>query len=220
MSMFNPLRIEIEMATSVIQVSGYPLHLDGLIYWAIFNFLNNHDLTIHALDETLSKSKGVYHASQAIYEKNSNKSIMPSEITRLTVTDWKNYNEGFSHTKKSIKENEGPFCKKFNQFNAVQVQKIIFFAHGDLKQLEFYLNSLTGIGKGANAGFGEIRKITLEKIIEDKSWFIDDKLNRILPTKLFSLPRNEPVRNCRFSPNYVGSEIEECYVPINNVMIV
>lgn len=169
MSVFNPLRVEVDMATSVIHSKTYPMHLDGLLYCSIYAFCNDHEQTIIELDKTLSKSHGVYHASQALIDSDS----------KLTI----------------------------------------FFAHGNMEKIQFYLNGLKDTQTDSNTEIGEIGEIKISRIIEDCSWFLDDKLNRILPTSIFYNSRKEPVRSCRYLPNYKNSAATECYIPIKNTLI-
>ncbi len=220
MSEFNPLRIEVDMMTSIVHSNTHPIHLDGLLYWAIYSMNNNHEKIIEVLDETLSKSQDVYHASQALYEKSSSHNILAKEITRITRTDWKEFDGILTKPKKTIKENEGVFCKKFTLKLATQVKRIIFFAHGNHEKIQFYLNSILGIGLQANSGFGEIAKVKVVRIVDDHSWFLDEKLNRILPKSMFYMSRNEPVRSCRYKPNYKSSDVVDCYIPTNNTLVV
>ena len=191
MSKFHPLRIEIEIITPIVHGNYYPIHLDGLIY----------------------------HASQALFIKSFNSRIIATEVTRATNFKWAEYEGTFTKVKKSIKENEGVFRKLFTERLAIKANRIIFFAHADSEKLRFYLNSLLGIGRSANAGFGEIAKIDISESMEDNSWFLDDKLNRILPTSIFSLARNEPIKSCRYKPNYKDGDSAECYMPMNNVIV-
>lgn len=169
MSIFYPLRVEVDMATSVIPSKTHPIHLDGVLYWSIFDLLKDHERTIKELDKILSKSHGVYHASQALLDSDS----------KLTI----------------------------------------FFAHGDMGKIQFYLNRLKNTNTGLNTRIGEIRKIEIIRMVEDCSWFLDDKLNRILPTSIFYDSRKEPVRSCRYLPNYKNSTATECYIPIKNTLI-
>jgi CRISPR type IV-associated protein Csf3 len=219
MSKFHPLRIEIEIITPIVHGNYYPIHLDGLIYWAIRNFSDSHDFAIGEMDHVFSKSSGIYHASQALFIKSFNSRIIATEVTRTTNFNWAEYEGTFTKVKKSIKENEGIFRKIFTERLAIKANRILFFAHGDAQKLSFYLNSLLGVGRSANAGFGEIAKVDISKSMEDNSWFLDDKLNRILPTSIFSLARNEPIKSCRYKPNYKDGASAECYVPVNNVIV-
>lgn len=220
MSKFHPLKIELEIVTSIVQGNYYPLHLDSLVYWAIRNFSDTHDHAIEEIDQVFSKSSGVYHASQALFVKSFNSRIIATEVVRTTNFQWAEYQGAFTKVKKSIKENEGVFKKLYTERLATQANKIIFFAHGNSEKIKFYLNSLVGIGRSANAGFGEIANVTISDSMEDYSWFYDDKLNRILPTRIFSLARHEPVKSCRYKPNYKDGDLTECYMPINNVIVV
>ena len=43
MSKFHPLKIELEILTSIVHGNYYPIHLDGLVYWAIRNFSRLND---------------------------------------------------------------------------------------------------------------------------------------------------------------------------------
>mgnify|MGYP003601025208 CR=1 FL=1 len=219
MSKFHPLRVEIEIITPIVHGNYYPVHLDSLIYWAIRNFSDSHDFAIDEMDQVFSKSSGIYHASQALFIKSLNSRIIATEVTRTTNFRWAEYEGTFTKVKKSIKENEGVFRKMFTERLAIKANRILFFAHADSERLSFYLNSLLGIGRSANAGFGEIAKIDISKSMEDNSWFLDDKLNRILPTSIFSLARNEPIKSCRYKPNYKDGDSTECYVPMNNVIV-
>lgn len=220
MSKFHPLKVELEILTSIIHGNYYPLHLDSLVYWAIRNFFDSHDHAIAEIDQVFSKSSGVYHASQALFVKSINCRIIATETIRATHFQWIEYTGTFTKSKKSIKENEGVFKRLFTTRLATKANKIIFFAHGDSEKIRFYLNSLVGIGRSANAGFGEIAKVTVSDSMEDYSWFYDDKLNRILPTNIFSMARLEPVKYCRYKPNYKDGDLTDCYMPINNVIMV
>lgn len=220
MSSFHPLRIEIEIITSIIHGNYYPIHLDGLIYWAVRNFSDTHPIAIEEVDKVFSKSSGVYHASQALFVKGRDSKIIATEVVRATHFQWSEFSGKFTKPKKSIKENEGPFRRLFTEKLATKVNKIIFFAHGDAEKIKFYLNSLIGIGRSANAGFGEIAKVTVEDSMEDYSWFYDDKLNRILPISIFNMARNEPIKCCRYKPNYKNGDTTDCYIPINNVIVI
>lgn len=220
MSKFHPLKIELEILTSIVHGNYYPIHLDGLIYWAIRNFSDVHDFAIQEIDKVFSKTSGVYHASQALFVKSLNARITATEVVRSTNTQWAEYKGTFTKAKKSIKENEGVFRRLYTERLGIKANKIIFFAHGDAEKVQFYLNSLIGVGRSANAGFGEIAKVDVSKAMEDYSWFYDDKLNRILPTRIFTMARNEPVKSCRFKPNYKDGDAADCYMPINNVIVI
>ena len=188
--------------------------------WAIRNFSDEHDLAIQEIDKVFSKTSGVYHASQALFVKSLNARITATEVVRSTNTQWAEYKGTFTKAKKSIKENEGVFRRLYTERLGIKANKIIFFAHGDAEKVQFYLNSLIGVGRSANAGFGEIAKVEVSKAMEDYSWFYDDKLNRILPTRIFTMARNEPVKSCRFKPNYKDGDAADCYMPINNVIVI
>lgn len=218
MSIFNPLRIEVDMTTSVIHTNSNPIHLDGLLYCSIYNKLKDHEKVMKELDTALSKSQGVYHASQALFEKKSKIKINKIQAVHLTMSGVAELNGILSKSRKIVKKNEGLLCEKSVQMLGIQVKKIVFFAHGDAKKISFYLNSLTG--KELNVGFGEIEKISVNRIVEDCSWFLDYKLNRILPISIFYNSRTEPVRSCRYVPNYKSSNAVECYIPISNTLIV
>lgn len=220
MSAFHPLKIEIEIVNAIVHGNYYPIHLDGLVYWAVRNFSDTHEAAIKEVDTVFSKSSGIYHASQALFVKGKDSKVIATEVTRSTNFQWTEYSGNFTKAKKSIKENEGPFRKLFTERLAIKANKIIFFAHGDAERLKFYLNSLTGIGRSAKAGFGEIAKVTVGESVEDYSWFYDDKLNRILPINLFNMARNEPIKNCRYMPNYKNGDTTDCYIPINNVIVI
>lgn len=215
---FEPLKIELEILSPIVQGGGYPIHLDSLVYWSLINFGMDHDSAINELENIFSQSNGIYHASQALFVKSANSTVIATEVVRLTKFEWADYSGQFTKSKKSIKENEGEFRKQFAEKHAIRTNKIVFFAHGDKAKIYFYLNSLVGIGKWANAGFGEIDKITITQMIEDNSWFYNDKLNRILPTYIFVMQRNEPVRQCRYKPNYSEGESMNCYIPTMNTI--
>lgn len=86
MSKFHPLKIELEILTSIVHGNYYPIHLDGLIYWAIRNFSDVHDFAIQEIDKVFSKTSGVYHASQALFVKSLNARITATEVVRSTNT--------------------------------------------------------------------------------------------------------------------------------------
>lgn len=189
---FYPLRVEVELKTSFNQVKANLIHLDGLLYCSIYQRCRDHESTLKELDRILSKSNGIYHASQALFVKNiksNNNLVNQSSLQQISQPDF-------------------------------EAKKIIFFAHGDSKKIQDYLYSTSKTDKGVGSGFGEIEKVTVTRMVDDWSWFLDDKLNRILPTSIFINTRSEPVRSCRFQPNYKSSSMAECYVPINNTWVV
>lgn len=215
---FEPLKIELEILSPIVQGSGYPIHLDSLVYWSLINFGIDHDSAINELKSVFSQSNDIYHASQALFVKSANSTVIAAKVIRLTKFEWADYSGQFVKSKKSIKESEGEFRKQFTEKHAIKTDQVVFFAHGDKDKILFYLNSLVGIGCGANSGFGEILKITVTESIEDYSWFYSHKLNRVLPTRLFSMDRNEPVRQCRYKPNYKIGDMVDCYIPTMNTV--
>lgn len=201
MSIFNPLRIEVDVATSEIDQNADPVHLDALLYWSIHGFLQDHESVMSELDIVLSKSNGVYHASQALFE-----------------TDRDIHEK--SKNKNCVKQNVIHSCNQFSKHFTSQFKKVVFFAHGNAEKINFYLRKLSSNDTRTNIILGNIEKVSVKRVVDDYSWFLDDKLNRILPISLFYISRMEPVRSCRYVPNYASSLEAECYVPTNNTLTV
>ncbi len=193
---------------------AYPIHLDGLLYWAISQFVDEVGV-FQELDRILDQSHGVYRASQALYVKSNQFNLIPVFAQRATRTNWLEYDQniGFTKAKKSIKEAEGVFVKRLDTFMAVQAKKIIMFAYGNAVGIKWFLDSLIGVGRQANAGFGEIDSVQIQSIQSDYSWFHDGRLNRVLPVRVVDQKLDDPIRNARYKPNYKTTEFADCYIP-------
>ena len=203
------------LTTPMVYSDAFPLHLDGLLYWAILQFMEENKVQ-DELNRIIQLTNGVYRASQALFVKSNRNNLTVEHTNRVTRTAWREYELGFSKSKKSIKECEGPFRKRLDTFMAIKANKIIFFAQADVALVQWYLNSLMGIGRHTNSGFGEIDNIIINNIEQDNSWFLNGMLNRVLPISCLSEPLNNPVRTIRYKPNYKTSEQVDCYIPLKN----
>lgn len=216
---FSPLRIELDLATPVIHSEIYPMHLDGLLFWTIQSYIDNSDEVQAQLDRLLMKTGDVYRASQALYAKSKADRLTAQQIIRLTRTNWSEYDGQFPKTKKSIKENEGIFRKRFDLLNATGTKKVVFFAVGDQHEIQVWLNSIMGIGRQTNSGFGEIEQVTITSMADDWSWFMQGRLNRIIPLDMLADHAGYTVRECRYKPNYKSSPAKICAVPEHTTII-
>lgn len=205
MSIFNPLRIEVDIAISVIQSNNCPIHLDSLLYSVLEQHFDSHEQVMAEMDKILSKSQGVYHASQALFQRNSS---------------FKFLNHAFLNSKNLsntiYKKNFIVFGQKLAQVLNFKFNKTVFFAHGNAEKISFYLRTINEHRNESLSWLSAIRLLKVERVVEDSSWFIDDKLNRILPTSIFYDSRNEPIRKCKYQPNYKVGKATDCYVPLTN----
>lgn len=209
MSIFNPLRIEVDIAISILQSNSCPIHFDSILYNVLEQHFESHEQVIAEMDKILSKSQGVYHASQALFQKNSSlKNINPNVFDTYKICNAMN-NKYFTL-----------FGQKLAQIMNFKFNKIVFFAHGNAEKINFYLRSFNEQGSKNSFWFNAISSLKVEHVVEDCSWFIDDKLNRILPTSIFNDSRIEPIRKCQYLPYYQLGKKIDCYVPLTNTLFI
>lgn len=209
-----PLQVELDLIAPVVDTSFYPLNFDGLMYWSIERLLDTNDIE-EELDSVLAKTGDVYRASQMLYVKSLEHPLSAEKKAFVTRTHWSEFDTELIQSKKSIKENEGVFKRKYSEVLQTGVKTVRFYMVADPTKVEFYIKSIIGVGRKANAGLGEIENVRITHVEEDLSWFYQGNLNRIVPVSLISKPLSEGVfvSECRYKPNYKTSLVSTCYVP-------
>lgn len=198
---------------STIEVPKFPVHLDGLLFWALYELGEDTE----KLKEILKQTEGIYHASAMRYIRSPIMPITTAPVVNVTTSKWPDFPyplfqkvvsaNGLIKTKavSRIVFKTGPYRRKISVRNGVSVGEVEFHAVGDAKKIKWLLDSLGFIGLSNRKGYGEIEEIIINEIDEDHSWFDENGyLARILPVeKMLQSDISGYVQQlCRFAPNY------------------
>lgn len=201
------LEIRIELATA-IEMPKYPIHLDGLLYWALGGNLS-------MLNEVLEKEGDVYKASSMCLVKSVHSPITYCEIFHPTQTHWLDWQYPVIKKGKSldIEVKGGPYRKRMTSKEGIVVPEVLFHATGNAEKIRYLLESLGFIGLSNNQGYGEITNIQISEIEKDFSFFDEaGKLARILPIGMVK-ESGYLIDTARYKPPYIASELARCAIP-------
>lgn len=212
---YEPLKIEIFLGAP-ISITHPWVHGDSLIIELYLKkFLKQ--------DYFLLPSKTVidfdYH-KLPIYFKEffySSVSIFNNNIMKST-TIYKRFEDKYEPKTKRKKIPLGSGYYKSFAMKMVYVitDKILFYVKGDYNEISELLSDLQGIGSETRIGWGEVRKINIEKIDNDYSVYKDNKAMRPIPVKF--LKNYSEVAILTYKPPYWDiSNIELCAVPFSEV---
>ena len=205
----KPLEIQIATHTA-IELGPHPLHLDGLLYWCIFNHVQDQDQALSLLDTLLAKRDGIYCASALAFIRTPLQGVTAASNAYPTCIDWREWS--LPTDKRSIMELGGPYRARLTKYQAWQSPAVVFHCVGDAKRIAQVLHAIPGIGTNSNHGSGEIRAFDIAHCAQDQSWFCEGKLARILPAAL-AQDHMATVINTRARPPYTTSPEQECFVP-------
>lgn len=211
----TPVRITIEIL-SPIEMPKYPIHLDGLLFWAL---KDETDLTdeqaLAELDSVLAIDGDIYKASSMRFIRSVDLPIVDNEIAHPTRTHWDEWQFTLTQKSKTVTTKGGPFRKRMTTRSGMSTGFVEFCAVGDAKKIHYLLDSLGFIGLSNRQGFGEIGNIQIDEINEDYSFFDEnDELARVLPIAVANRNSDEylAIKNS-YHPPYKTSIRVDCLVP-------
>lgn len=155
----------------------------------------------------LEKTDGVYHTSFPIYKVKA--------FQNKTIT--KNFDKvGFAlmggKVNFAIEETgKGRFKAWFESFEAMVVDRVIYYVRGDIDTIYDLLKGLRHLGKKASIGMGKIKETSVEEINDDYSLIRNNTPMRNLPSieKYHNLNNSSKVLmplNPPYWKNYRGVE--------------
>lgn len=201
--------LEIQIATHApIELGPYPLHFDGLLYWAIFNHVQDCEEALSVLDTMLAKRDGVYCASAMAFIRTPLQGVTTATNAYPTCTDWREW--GLPTNKNTVMELGGPYRARLTKYQAWNAPAVVFHCVGEPERIRQVLHTLPGIGTNTNHGSGEIRAFSIEPCNTDQSWQCEDVLARTLPGHLAD---GHPLQSSRCTPPYTSSPEQPCAVP-------
>jgi len=185
---YSPLEIVMDV-TPPIYITSPWLHLDSILTYLclrdalddlFYTMPSNEKIDVSLLDIPLMKTSDIYHSSVGIYYK--------PKLYRDTIykrfTDKETYKLTRKQQKGRIKTNQGHFKDFMINLPLLITNKITFYCNGDKEEITRLLSYLTNIGKKTSIGSGKIRKITVNSINEDYSFFKNEKIMRPIPATL------------------------------------
>jgi len=122
---------------------------------------------------------GFYHVSSPIFKV---KSI--NNTTIMKSFDSKEYRDLFPKAKppKAITNlSSGAFKSHIVKLEQLNVDEVVFFVRGDIDVIVELLGNLRFLGKKSSLGFGEVEKIIIKKIKDDRSVVSNGVLMRQVP---------------------------------------
>lgn len=185
---YQPLQIVMEVTPPVYLTSPW-LHLDSILSYLclrealgelFYNLPTEEKIDISYLDIPLMKTSDVYHSSVGIY---NNPKLYRDTIYKR-FTDKETYKLTKKQQQGRIKTNQGHFKDFMVNLPILITNKITFYCNGDKEKITYLLSHLTNIGKKTSIGSGKIRKIHINEISEDYSFFKDDHVMRPIPATM------------------------------------
>lgn len=211
----TPIRIIVEVL-SPIELPKYPIHLDGLLFWAL---KDESDITdeeaLIKLDSILAKDGDIYKASSMRFIRSVDLPIVDKEIAHPTRTHWNEWKFTVVEKSKTITTKGGPFRKRMTIKAGISAGFVEFNAVGDAMKIQYLLDSLGFIGLSNRQGFGEIGEIQVDEINEDYSFYDENgELARVLPIAVAKQYCGEylSIKNS-YQPPYKTSARVDCLVP-------
>ena len=183
----TPLKISCELLSPVV---GDSLQLDSMLIWELsfrMGLADKITRDISLKDEKeipipLSKRKindtFVWCVSDPICKL---KGIDVVKYTKRFPTDDANLLR--EKDKKSLLIASGNYKAAFNALQTMNIEKIVWFAHGDRRECHKLLKKITAIGKNRNMGFGKVSGFEIEVIDEDHSIESNGVLMKTVPSE-------------------------------------
>lgn len=222
---YQPLEIVVEV-TPPIYITSPWLYLDSILKYLclrealgdLFYILPSEETVDTSLLEIpLKKTDDIYHSSVGIY----NEPKLYKDTIYKRFTDKETYKLTKKQQKGRIKTNQGHFKDFMIDIPILITDQITFYCNGDKKEITRLLKHLTSIGKKTSIGSGRIRKITVNEIDEDYSFFRDEKVMRPIPAS-WDVPITNGMRfeQHTYKPPYWDkNNVTMCIVPENQLSI-
>lgn len=228
---FKPFMVTFGIQTP-IQVSPYPIMLDGLLYYVIeqlHHLEDNKDGVVEILSDLLDCEQGVFKASSALLVRNDTRSITTGVASHPTCIDWENYPFELSKRKVLVVKS-GPYRNRMTKYTTIMPLAVRFYGVGDAEKLRFYFQSVFGLGRSYNQGYGQVGSMVLTTIDRDQSWYGDatgiKTLHRHLPVGLVEngnvdvdLTTLEKDMGNLYVPYHLDSE-GLCYRPTKTLIVI
>jgi len=117
-------------------------------------------------------------------------------------------------TGKKIDTSRGEFKAFRFGYETISVPHLYFYVRGKKDYIEKLLNDLKFIGKKTSIGLGEIKKIKIEIIKNDKSFMLNETTpSKPLPCKYWKVKSKKVAFYRALPPYYEKKDIEPCYMP-------
>lgn len=206
----KPFELQLELLSPVI-LPTYPVHLDGLLWWALTSHLPEDEIPA-ALDSLLAQEDGVYKASAMAFLATPAQTLTAATVSYVDCHRWEQDNLLNGTGKKSFQLKGGPFMRRLREWQAHSAPAVHFAAVGDAEAIVTLLrHTIMGVGRNYRHGAGRIGRIAWQPLNEDQSWFdAGGSLQRTLPAHLGDQALALPAA-CR--PPYHQTEHQPCVVP-------
>lgn len=195
-SQFKPFKVTIRFKSPVVLESEYPIHLDGLLAWAITqeeadveheSWAFAEDLSMW-LDSAENKNGKVWKASRLMFTPMRER----GQINMIRKSDPEQFLQDFDAGMFQHSRGITSINTRSGQYRAYQLlvpyqwmEKAEAWGVGDIKEVASLLVHLKNIGKQGRNGFGLIESVTVEAdlVAAEEKWRI-----RILPQNMAGMP--------------------------------
>lgn len=213
---FEPFRARFQMASPVCLAHPW-INGDALIASQLMRHLlgedfytlpNKRPLPIDKwLKLPLKQSRDVYHSSVSIFDTDSK--YLNTIYKRFDSTNV----DLVSTKKKKIVRGAGFFKDCMIRAPYIPASTVDFFMNGDIKLCEKLLKHVSHLGKDRARGFGEIKKITVERIDDDVSLFDGNVCMRPIPCEMVHGIPEQSMMLAYKVPYWNRKEAVMCMVP-------
>jgi hypothetical protein len=156
-------------------------------------------------DLPLKKWRGVYVASVSVFEPE----------TEVAVYQF--YKRGdFPFPRGKIRRGSGFFKDFIIKAAYVPAHRVVFYATGELEEVERLVKKVSALGKERNVGFGAVKEVHVEEVEEEWGLVRGGVAMRPIPVRL--LKRYEDAAYLAYKPPYWAKEsVDLCAVPLTHV---
>lgn len=221
---YKSYKVTMYLATPLAMPAGkselFPVHFDGLLTRIAADTAGLTDYSrLTAKDIELPLEK--YGQDKVIYKASSMMIKTPAQVSRepwVKSQSWMDYGRTISPSSfnRQIRNDQGVYKSAAGYMHLIAAPQVYFYFTGDGQAVKTLLEHLidSGIGLRASAGYGQVKKITIEPS-KDYSLIAEDGYPaRNIPITEMKEDIRWPVQRGTYKPPYWDYEDATlCYIP-------
>ncbi|KXS55436.1 MAG: hypothetical protein AWU57_215 [Marinobacter sp. T13-3] len=189
----QPIRIRAPLRSS-LRLGRIPVHLDALLWHALFLKTGDPDAASERLPTLLAQDQGVYRASAMAFGIYPNQAPVIATQTATVGTMRKDtdllpelmHPNGRKGKYSKLQVEGGPYKNRLTKYPTHHAPEVVWDAVGDGDAICHLLNFyVLAVGLEANRGFGAVGTFQWDAMNEDHSWrTAEGDLARVLPESI------------------------------------
>lgn len=192
--------------------------VDGIVLASYYDYLKSKGKVLefdkdHKTVDFIHKENDVFSGS--IWYIDKNEDVI---FDYMTIVKKPEYAKIFNFTK-GKKKDDSAFKAFIKTDETFLVEKLHFYIKAKKEVVENLLKAkVHSIGKKQNIGFGEVSKVVVETIDEDKGYKIDETTpSKPLPCSQFDIKSTKIAQSRILPPYWLNEDLEPCYMPTTSL---